>query len=117
MSCCSNSTGDNLCPMRMNDGRAFTDYRPRCLVNNDLISKLSQKKVINSSYESRMYLQRNAEEIIEQQKKESVDKLLCGSCDAKINTMLPERYVVSCDSVSCQRKEVNPDGLGDGRKY
>ncbi len=113
------STNDNICPMRMNDGRAFTDYRPRCIINNDLMSQLTQKNVINSSYESRMYLQRNADEIMEQQKREAEAKVSCvvQANSVKVNTMLPERYVVHCDTVSCQRKETNPDGLGDGRSY
>jgi len=30
---------------------------------------------------------------------------------------LAERFVVRCDTVSCKRTEVNPNGLGDGRAY
>ena len=33
------------------------------------------------------------------------------------NIVHPERYVVSCNEVSCSRKEVSPSGLGDGRNY
>lgn len=119
MSCCS-STDGNQCPSRMSDGRLFTDYRPRCLVNNDLTSQLNQKNIPVSSYESRLYLQRNAETIMEQHKQQAIDRLLCGPCTRSFNdsgTMLPEKYVVHCDNVSCSRKEVNPNGLGDGRTY
>lgn len=117
MSCCSSSTNDNLCPMRMNDGRNFTDYRPRCMINNDLMSSLSSQNMVSSSYESRMYLQRNAEQIMEQQKQAAMANVNCIQCADKINTMLPEKYVIHCDTVSCKRQEVNPDGLGDGRRY
>jgi hypothetical protein len=117
MSCCSNQTNDNLCPMRMNDGRAFTDYRPRCMVNYDMVSQLSEKKIINSSYESRMYLQRNADEIMELEKRNAVSKVNCVPCEAKVNTMLPEKYMIHCDTVSCKRDEANIEGLGDGRRY
>lgn len=119
MSCCSSSNG-NKCPSRMNDGRAFTDYRPRCMINADMMSELTQINMVSSSYESRMYLQKNADAIMQAQQKNAVDTLLCGPCMRPlkdVSTMHPERYVVRCDAVSCQRHEVNPNGLGDGRKY
>lgn len=117
MSCCSGSTNDNLCPTRMNDGRVFTDYRPRCMINNDLMSELSSQNMVNSSYESRMFLQRNADQIIEKQKQAAMAKVSCKQYEGKANTMLPEQYVIHCDTVSCKRKEANPTGLGDGRNY
>lgn len=117
MSCCSSSTKDNMCPMRMNDGRVFTDYRPRCMVNNDIVSELTKQDMINSSYESRMYLQRNAEQIIEKQMKDAMAKVNCLPCSDKVNTMLPESYMIHCDTVSCQRQQIDSNGLGDGRKY
>ena len=119
MSCCS-STDGNQCPTKMSDGRLFTDYRPRCLVNNDLTKDLNKNQMPVSSYESRLYLQRNAEMIMEQHKKQAEANLICGPCTRPFTdpgTMLPEKYVVHCDTVSCSRKEVNPNGLGDGRNY
>jgi len=108
------------CPTRMNDGRAFTDYRPRCMMNDDLMAELNKQKMVASSYESRMYLQNNAEVIMEQQKKSATDKLMCGTCPMPIDsigTMHNEKYVVRCDTVTCGRQEVDPNGLGDGRNY
>jgi hypothetical protein len=119
MSCCSSTSG-NQCPTKMSDGRLFTDYRPRCLVSNDLFQQLQKNNTPVSSYESRLYLQRNAETIIERQKQEAESKLLCGPCTYPMTdpgTMLPEKYVIRCDNVSCSKKEVNPSGLGDGRQY
>ena len=121
MSSCSAYKG-KICPSRMNDGRAFTDYRPRCMINSDLINDLRQKNVINSSYDSRMYLQTNADSIIQSAQADAYEKLACG-CKAYdnevygIDTMAPERYAIRCNSVSCYREEVNPNGIGDGRKY
>ena len=119
MSCCSSAQGKD-CPTRMNDGRAFTDYRPKCIVNSDFMSELESKKMIASSYDSRLYLQNNAEKIMEEQKKQAADKMLCGVCPrpfTDMGTLEPERYVVQCDTVTCNRKEVNPNGIGDGRRY
>lgn len=119
MSCCS-STNGNQCPSRMSDGRIFTDYRTRCLLNDDIVSQLNKNNSTISSYESRLYLQRNAETIMEKNKQNASDNLLCGPCTRPFTdpgTMLPEKYVVRCDNVSCLRQEVNPMGLGDGRNY
>ena len=115
MSCC-NASQQQMCPMRMNDGRAFTDYRPRCMTNAELMQRLDEQNMANSSYESRMFLQKNAESLMEKYKSDAEALVKCGPCTQK-DTMLPERYVVRCDTVGCKRQEVNPDGLGDGRQY
>lgn len=104
------------CPSRMSDGRAFTDYRPRCIVNADLLNSVKGTK---SSYESRMYLQMNAEKLMEDERNRAISRLSpCAPCNrpkTQSGTMLPERYIVKCDNVTCTRTEVNPSGLGDGR--
>lgn len=123
MSCngCDTSESTVMCPSRMNDGRSFTDYRPRCIVNAELLSAVEKSKMIQSSYESRMYLQHNAEKVMEEERQKAVGRLIpCAPCKRSLNdpgTMLPERYVVRCDGVTCTRNEVNPNGLGDGRAY
>lgn len=105
----------------MADGRAFTDYRPRCAVNAELIAALNKVGQAGSSYESRMYLQKNAEGWMEMERQRAVERLApCAPCKRPFDTagtMLPERYVVRCDGVTCQRVEVNPTGVGDGRAY
>jgi hypothetical protein len=105
----------------MQDGRAFTDYRPRCAVNGELYDLVTKANMTASSYEARMFLQRNAEEIMQREKNKAIESILpCAPCTRSFNdpgTMLPERYVVKCDAVSCGRQEVNPYGVGDGRNY
>lgn len=120
MSSCSAKNG-KYCPSRMNDGRIFTDYRPKCIVNADLMQQLRSNNVTASSYDSRMFLQKNAEMIMQKQKEDAYNNMDC-ACQAYdpnsgIDTMAPEKYVVKCNSVSCYREEVNPNGIGDGRNY
>ena len=62
------------CPNRMEDGRAFTDYRPRCAVNAELFNLLNKANMVHSSYESRMYLQQNADAFMEYEKNKAVDR-------------------------------------------
>jgi hypothetical protein len=102
-------------PSKMEDGRAFTDYRPRCSVNADLYNDLTKNNLINSSYESRLYLQNNAEKIMQSDRDKALAELK--PCNPPKSTMLPEKYIVKCDSVSCKRTEIDPSGLGDGRNY
>jgi hypothetical protein len=105
----------------MADGRAFTDYRPRCAVNSELYGLLSKAKMMASSYEARMYLQQNADEVMNIERNKAVNNIApCAPCMRSTSdpgTMLPERYVVRCNGVSCTREEVDPYGIGDGRKY
>ena len=105
----------------MSDGRAFTDYRPRCAVNAELMDMVSKANQVQSSYEARMYLQHNSEKVMNMQRNQAIQNLApCAPCTrpfSEAGTMAPERYVVRCDAVSCQRSEVNPNGIGDGRAY
>ena len=123
MSCnsgCSVSKNESSCPMWMADGRVTTDYRTRCGVNQDLNNQLNKNNMGLSSYNIRMYLQQNAEKEMERQRKNSLrDVADCVPCSNIVNKDIvhPERYVVSCNAVSCSRNEVNPSGLGDGRNY
>jgi hypothetical protein len=102
----------------MSDGRAFTDYRPRCAVNAELMSAVKRLGQVQSAFESRMFLQKNAEEIMARQRAAAVERLApCAPCSFPAETMLPLRYVVKCDGVACTRTEVNPLGLGDSVQY
>jgi hypothetical protein len=107
------------CPNRMEDGRAFTDYRPRCAVNAELYNLVNKANMAKSSYESRMYLQQNADQFMLYEKNKAIDRSApCAPCNAATpSTMLPERYVVRCNGVSCERHEVDPWGVGDGRNF
>ena len=102
------------CPPRMDDGRHFTDYRGNCYVNN-LIR--ANNNTFNS-YQYRMFLTQNADNMMQMNRTNACQKNCCGPCPEEFaGTMLPEKYQVSCDKHTCNRQIVNPDGLGDGRKY
>lgn len=109
------------CPARMADGRMFTDYRPRCAVQAELMNNLAKQNMVFSSYEARMFMQHNTEAIIDQARLRSLNNLApCAPCQRPFSdpgTMLPERYVVRCTPTSCVRTEVNPNGVGDGRSH
>ena len=104
------------CPIKMSDGRSFTDYRPRCMVNSELMTDVSNNNMIKSSYESRVFLQENAEKLMERNKLTFLEHLApCAPCNRPFNepgTMYPERYVVKCTPTSCEKIEVNKYGLG-----
>ena len=100
----------NDCPARMSDGRIYTDYRPGCFVNNTI--RASNKLINNFDY--RMYLTRNADKIMNNNKQYVIDKYNCKSCE---DTMLPESTKVKCNTDVCKRKVVDTKGLGQGRSY
>jgi hypothetical protein len=66
----------------MADGRAFTDYRPNCQLNE----KLQQGSGMNNAREYRMYLQQNAAPIMQTQQ---------GKAQA--------RHKAECHCPNCQR--------------
>jgi hypothetical protein len=105
----------------MSDGRVFTDYTPRCYENARLMNLVTGANMVRSSYEARMFLQKNAEQMMDQERTRAMNTLIpCAPCKRSFSdpgTMAPERYVVRCDAVSCSRVEVNPNGIGDGRNY
>jgi len=95
----------DLCPFnRMADGRAFTDYRSRC-----------QKVTSMTSYDERMFLMNNAEDIITSTNK----KFVCSSCALKSSdsksTMLPEKYKQVCNTNTCLFELNDEKGVGLGR--
>jgi len=123
MNSCDSPALNNMspCPLRMADGRAFTDYRPSCEANAELYKQVIQNNMVASSYESRMYLQHNADELLNSERNKAIERLMpCAPCTRSLDdpgTMLGERYVVRCNGTSCDRVEVNPNGVGDGRSY
>jgi len=124
MSCTNSCEAPNpttQCAARMEDGHAFTDYRSRCATNAQLMQQVAAANMMTSSYESRMYLQQNAEKIMSQNFQWAQNQLLpCAPCQRPLTdsgTMEPERYQVRCNPTSCTRVEVNPNGIGDGRMY
>lgn len=113
------SAADGTCPMRMQDGRNFTDYHTRC----GQLEQLRANNDIRSSYDLRMYMQRNAETLMQMNRMASIQANNCAPCyiNNGNGTMLPEQSLVECDDKLC-RIVSNPrngaaDGLGQGRKY
>jgi hypothetical protein len=111
-------TSDNKykeCAPRMADGRHFTDYRPNCEVNTFIRSDNN----IKNSFDYRTFLQTNAETLMNKNRDISTKKNYCKPCDQENfeSTMLPEKYMQSCDQNNCEVKEVNKEGLGLGRDY
>ena len=107
---------DGQCPVyNMADGRHFTDYRPRCVQNNNVVSNTN---VLNS-YEYRMYLQHNAEKIMKENEGLASNNNKCTPCfDFNENgTMLPEVNKFQCNANTCSLNNNDNSGVGTGRNY
>jgi len=123
MSCCSATYDNKNCPLKMADGRAFTDYETRCARNAYLNDLLAKNSVIKSSYEQRLFLQRNSEMIMEEERKKVLNNLMpCIPCNKGelINEKNPElenMYGVYCDGVSCYNGYTNEKGLGSTKIF
>ena len=63
MSLCYKTSNNKYfdCPPRMADGRFFTDYRPNCYTQNLIRSKNG----LNNSFQYRMFLTHNAENLMD----------------------------------------------------
>jgi hypothetical protein len=99
----------------MSDGRHFTDYHTRCAQNQFLQTRAKMP----SSYDYRMYLTRNAETLMDEDRMHAMKENRCAPCyDVQADgTMLPESSAVNCDSRTCSVAPGNPAGLGQGRNY
>jgi hypothetical protein len=94
----------------MSDGRHFTDYRPRCAVNYESLPNPM------SSFDYRMFLTHNADQIMDNNRAYAYKENLCEPCTDP-STMLPESHIQVCDARSCTFPLTDPAGLGIGRKY
>ena len=113
------SQNNYTCPLRMSDGRSMTDYRPKCIVNYDLMNKMEENNLVKSSYDTRMYLQKNADKIMNEDMKKTMSNLVPAIPCKKLvgnGTLLPEKYLVTCNATSCSRTLFDENGLGDGRR-
>ncbi len=66
------------CPPRQNDGRAMTDYRPNCTSEH----MVQMQNGLTNSYDYRMWLQGNAEDIMNFNRAYSIKKNHCRPCTA-----------------------------------
>jgi hypothetical protein len=117
MSSCYRTSNNKFAsaPARMADGRHFTDYRPSCHLN----AKIQIENQVPNSYEFRMFLTRNAEDLMELNRKQSY--LANGAFECKppynVGTMLPESHKVKCNAQTCEVSHNYENGLGLGRDY
>ena len=103
------------CPPRMADGRHFTDYRPSCYLEN--LTRSTNN--INNSLQYRIFLQHNANSLMDTNRSYACQKNCCGPCQKPydIGTMLPEQTKVICNTNNCSTRVNEPQGLGQGRQY
>jgi tRNA(Ile)-lysidine synthase TilS/MesJ len=113
----SHKQSENCLLSRMQDGRSFTDYRPRCAIQYELKNNESTRQ---SSYESRQFLTKNASLLMEMNNTIAEKHNACpGSImNSKNDTMLPEKNFVKCNKHTCNfDNNRNINGLGTGRIY
>ncbi len=114
MSCYKTSDNKHFgCPPRMADGRHFTDYRPHCYVDNLIIAENG----INNSFNYRNFLQQNAGQLMEINRKYVCNKNCCLPCTQGNGTMLPESNKFVCNKNSCRLVNNDPNGIGTGRVH
>lgn len=115
-------TSDNKhiqCPPRMADGRHFTDYRPSNSIN-DLIRADNN---ISNSLHYRVFLQQNANSLMDRQRQLACMLNCCGPCPITesskepFGTMLPEQYMFVTDGRTTKYVLNDVNGLGTGRSY
>jgi len=111
------------CPLRMSDGRVFTNYEPRCARNAYLNNLLTENNLTNSSYEQRLFLQNNYEKIVEAEKNRALNNILpCVPCKSgelinETDSYLDNKHYVYCDNVSCSTQKTNQNGLGTTKSF
>ena len=97
------------CPIRMSDGRLFTDYRPRCAVNN--VTEATNNGL--DSYKHRMFMINNATEMMKQNMMKAYDVARCKPVAPTPPTVPPPAFKQACSSKSCVVVPINPlDGIG-----
>jgi hypothetical protein len=91
------------CPALMDDGRAFTDYRPSCYLN-DLIRTMNG---IQSDFEYRKFLQNNAVQLMDTIRLYNIKKNGCLPCNATPvqceSLCSVDNHAVSCAPFDCAK--------------
>lgn len=93
------------CPALMSDGRTFTDYRPNCLVDQSIL----KENKINSSYEYRQFLMKNASKFIEENSDLNYKKNSCETCNSEL---IPLKTVCEVDGYTSTCRINDDNGLG-----
>lgn len=100
----------NNCLYKMQDGRSFTDYRPRCMY------PVTDNQT--NSYDNRMFLIKNAESMIKDNQSKALNSTNCNKKCIQPTITPKELDMVQCNKNSCKyHAKVNPDGIGTGRNY
>lgn len=94
-------------PALMSDGRTFTDYRPKCVVNYELLKKNN----IKSSYEYRQFLISNSNKLMKLNKDINYKKNNSETCNA---SPIPLESVCTIDGYTSMCENVNRNGIGQG---
>lgn len=111
----TNNTTFFSCPARMNDGRNYTNYGPRC--QTQYLPEFTNK--IQSSYDYRQFLIHNANDLIARNAADSYMENKCGPCMNPYDktTQLDELSKQVCNARTCTFKGNDPYGLGLGRQF
>jgi hypothetical protein len=105
----------------MNDGRHFTDYRSSNFIN-DLIRADNN---ISNSLHYRVFLQQNADALMDKQRQIACNLNCCGPCPITqtskepfdVGTMVPEQYMFVTDGRTTKHVLNDINGIGTGRIY
>lgn len=97
------------CPARMSDGRNFTDYRPNCYVNN----LIRQNNSTYNSFQYRMFVTHNAENLMNLNRTYACEKNCCGPCQSPydVGNMMPSNSSIDCNANQCGKDIGNISGL------
>lgn len=111
-----NDNKKSTCPDKMEDGRLFTNWRPRS--STQYYNMISNN--MPDSYAYRQYMTNNADQIIQHNAAEAYMRAACGPCDGSDfdrGVTLPELDQQECNSRTCTFRVTQPFGLGRQRLY
>ena len=81
----TNNLPSDLC-MKMNDGRAFTNYKQNSQINCEIM----KNNGITDSYDLKAYLIQNGKDIRQNNNQFYLQKTACGSCQMpNVNVVIP----------------------------
>ena len=107
----TNRVSDNFeleFPARMADGRLFTDYKSSGILN-------SFENELNSTLEYRLYLQNNAEKIINNNYDVAESLTKCNNCPGY--EIIDSKILLTCSKESCTQNINDSNGLGLDVQY
>ena len=110
--CFNTSNNQNInAPPKMSDGRNFTDYRH----NNYISCHIQKNNQIKNSYDYKIFLQNNAEKIMKLNYEYACQKNCTKECPNQVT--IPLKEIINCNKNICQKKIINPKGMGTSVNY